>query len=163
MSSTVISEAYLTIAVVIAASVLSSAFTVGLTRVQDLQREQLNSYQEKIEVQVKIIYVHAKQNNNTIIVWIKNVGTKTLPMSLVTDGSDVYFGNSTDYRRVTYNGGSNPKWTVTLENDIDGDGRWDPKETIKVVITWATTLSTGDYMVKMVTYLGTKDDYTFSV
>ncbi|MEM4311465.1 MAG: hypothetical protein QXX95_03665 [Nitrososphaerales archaeon] len=162
-SSVIISEAYLTIAVVIAASILVSSFSMGLIRVQDFQREQLDSYKEKMDTQIKIIYAHAKVGNNTIIVWVKNIGLKSLPLSLITESTDIFFGNITKYLRVKYNDPSTPKWTLSIENDLDSDGRWDPKETIKVVITWVSNLSVGDYVIRIVTYAGTEDEYTFSL
>ncbi|MCL4436194.1 MAG: hypothetical protein M1503_10445 [Thaumarchaeota archaeon] len=67
-----------------------------------------------------------------------------------------------EFSRIKYNATSGSKWNYTIENDLIGDGIWDPLETIKITITLGSPLSTGDY-VTFATFQGSWSGYNFSI
>jgi len=160
--SSVISEVFLTISVVIIASIIVSSFTTELISLQDFQRQQIGNYKEKIETKIKIIHVYTKLGSSKVVVWVKNIGLRQIAFSLIKD-MDVIFISKNDYIRIKYGNIEPPNWDFIFENDWDRDNKWDPTETIRITIILPFNLTEGDYNLKIFTYTGSGDDYTFSL
>ena len=91
-------------------------------------------------------------------VWIKNVGVKGIDKGLIR-GSSLFFGNGSGYRLIPYNSSTPPSWNYTIANDLDGDGNWDPFETLEVTITLDYNLEGGEeYKVTFYPYTGRNGD-----
>jgi hypothetical protein len=52
-----------------------------------------------------------------------------------------------------------PRWNYTLENDIE----WGPKATLKIMVTYDATQTTGNYDSKVIIPNGISDEYFFSL
>lgn len=161
-SSAVISEVYLTLAVVVAASVLSASFYTSLQRVADVEREKTIEFKREIGTRVKILFA-AQYNGTAVKLWVKNVGLDTIKASLIGEKADLFFGPEGEFKYIPYDESSPPTWTYTLKNDVDGDGDWDPSETIEILVNSGSTLSSGDYYVKYSAYTGASSEYTFTL
>lgn len=164
MSSTVISEAYLVIASVIALSLISGAVLLNLQEIRSAQVDSTRVLKDRIRVDVRIVFATSVQGSSTAYVWVKNVGAEGIASTLVPQG-DLYFGPAGGARYVPYDetGSTAPSWSFRIVNDVDGDGRWDPGETIEIVVLWDSPLGAGDYYVRYSAYTGDYDEYYFSI
>ncbi|MCX8192168.1 MAG: flagellin [Nitrososphaerales archaeon] len=161
-SSTIISEAYLTIAVVIAASILSASFYSSLQRMVDVERERTLEFKREVETRVKILFA-APYNGTAVKVWIKNIGLSTINSQLIGERADLFFGPKGRFKYIPYSQPNPPTWRYSIKNDINGDGNWDPRETIEIIINEGSALNSGDYYVKYCAYTGASSEYTFTV
>jgi len=165
MASTVLSEAILTVAVIAAATILTAALIPNFQLILNSQTLKTLKLKEEAEIEVDIIFANAIPSENTVKVWVKNVGYKSIHKSLIGSTSDIFFGKRGDAMlRIPYNASSPPTWTYTIPNDEDMDENWDPQETLEVTITLpANTLNAGDWIVRFTVYTGAYSDFTFSL
>lgn len=160
-SSTVVSEAYITVAVVIAIAIFSASIFGSLQRVADIEREKTTDLKIKLGTRVDIIFC-AQYNTTAVKLWIKNTGVEPIHPTLIGDKAELFFGPRGNFKLIPYSS-TPPTWVYRLVNDRDGDGVWDPSETIEVTVNTGSTLSKGDYFVRYVTYNGVYSDYTFTI
>ena len=160
MARAVISECVMTIGVVIASAIAVSALIAnfaGLGAVITLRR---SADEETMLTRVEIVFA-TNISSSSVKVWVKNIGIHSISGPLI-EKSDLFFGPRGDFARVPYGSPSPPTWEYIIAND-DGDGDWEPGETLEITITVDYTLGQGDYYVKFVTYRGACDDYSFSI
>jgi hypothetical protein len=93
---------------------------------------------------------------------VKNIGGTSLSDSLINK-SDLFFGPRGNITYISYKSPTAPTWSYTIKNDIDADGSWENGETIEIIVTLSSTLTTGDYSVKFAVFNGESDVYTFSI
>jgi len=160
VSHVVIAEAVVVIATIALASMLASAMTMKANDLNYMFRVYEINTKDKIYTCITIIFA-TNVTSDTVKVWIKNTGLKEVHGDLIPK-SDLFFGSKGNFERIPYEGTTPPMWNYTIVND-DGDGNWDPCETLEVTITWDTTLNSGEYFVKFSLYNGVSDEYTFSV
>ena len=160
-SSNLVSEVYITIAVVIAVSIFSASIFGNLQRVVDIEREKTTDLKIKLGTRLDIIFC-AQYNDTAVKLWIKNIGVEPIHPTLIGNKADLFFGPRGSFKRIPYNS-TQPTWIYNLVNDRDGDGVWDPSETIEVTVNSDSTLSHGDYYVRYVTYNGVYSEYTFTI
>ncbi len=160
MPSVVFSEAFLTIAAILIAVMLTGVIISNIEQLGNIQTIVTNKIKEDMKIRVKIVFVSV--NGSTVYIWIKNTGLEPIPASLISSG-DLYFGPYGNVTYIKYNSGSYPNWRYILINDVDHDGYWDPSETIEIVIDYGSQLSPGDYQVRYVVYNGYHTDYYFSI
>jgi len=110
---------------------------------------------ERIESRIDIIQVG--DNTTDVDVWVKNVGTADIDS---IERSDVFFGPTDNFTRVTYGGETPPYWNYQLEGN---NSEWKPTVTLKITIYLASSLSPGTYLVKVVIPNGISDQTTFGV
>ena len=110
---------------------------------------------ERIESRIEII--HVGENTTDVDVWVKNVGTADIDS---IERSDVFFGPTDNFTRVTCGGETPPYWNYQLEGN---HSEWKPTVTLKITIHLASSLSSGTYLVKVVIPNGIADETTFSV
>jgi len=122
----------------------SGAITSATTKVSD-----------RIESRIEIIQVG--DNAADVDIWVKNVGTSDIDS---IERSDVFFGPTDNFTRVTYGGETPPYWDYQLEG---GNNEWKPTVTLKITIHLAFPPSSGTYLVKVVIPNGIFDQTTFGV
>ncbi len=110
---------------------------------------------DRIESQIDIIAI-ADQSDN-VSVWVKNVGAASIRD---IENCDVFFGKEGNFSRIAFgnNGSPTPYWDYAVENGTE----WKPTATLRITIHAQNPLSSGMYIVKVVTPTGICDDRTFS-
>ncbi len=162
MSHVIISEVFVTVTAIIIVSVFAATFLGNLQQLRDAQILVTQSLQEKMSVDIKIIYAVGYENEDIVKVWVKNTGLESIPFNLIKSG-DLFFGPSGESTYIPYNSSSLPTWNFTILNDVDSDDCWDRGETILITIHLDSPLSKGDYYVRYVAYTGEYDEYSFSI
>lgn len=114
---------------------------------------------DRLKSKIEIIHATGQPDTPTVYIWVKNVGTSTLPSVAKTD---IFFGPATNFTRIPY-GGSNcsaPCWEYTIENA----STWEPTATVRITLHLSRTLQTGTtYYVKVVVYNGVSDARFFTL
>ena len=161
MTSTIFSEAFLTISSIAIATILAASIIAGVNQMNNIQVSIAMDMEEKIGQKVKIIYA-STDGSTTVYLWIKNIGIKPIALNLVGEG-ELYFGQLGQEKLIPFNTSSLPTWNYTIVDNPDNDGYWDRSETIQLNIYLDTALQQGDYHVLYTTYLGELSDYYFSI
>ena len=161
MASNIISETYLVVAAVIAASVLGGAITFGTMTISDSMKAAWLDANERIKVSVDAIFAFGDPNESVAQVFVKNTGKRCFQDGEIKF-SDVFFGPRGNFIRVPFEeSGSPPRWTYIIVND-DGDNIWEPGETIKIEIYWTGNLGSSDYYFRFVTPFGRSTEIIFT-
>ena len=162
MSEAAITTAIITIACVICAVMLISAIYPTMHRATSSVITTSAKLGERIETSVEII---AEANETSYeYVWVKNTGSSQLAPSDI-ECSDIFFGETGNFQRLSYDADLAPApcWNYSIENDNNGNGRWDTGETVKITINCSSNIGSGDYYFKIVLYNGVSDEDTFSI
>ena len=124
---------------------------------------------DRIETQISIVYATGELNSGgtwvdtdsdgyfDVTVWVKNVGSSRI---LDPTQMDVFFGPEGGLARIPYvdDTAGYPRWSYTLENGTE----WTSTVTLKISIHYSSALTTGTYIVKIVTPSSAADELTFS-
>lgn len=112
---------------------------------------------DRIKSQIEIIQVN--DNETTVDVWVKNVGSSYID---VIERCDIFFGPQGNLIRVNYGeeGTPLPYWNYQLEGNAS---EWGPQSTIKATINLDATLTAGLHLFKMVLPNGVANSITFGV
>ncbi|MBI4294923.1 MAG: hypothetical protein HY669_02005 [Chloroflexi bacterium] len=126
--------------------------------------------EDRIETQISVVYATGELDSSgswvdtdsdgyfDVTVWLKNVGSSRI---LGIDQTDVFFGQAGAYTHVPYvdyAGGGYPRWSYTLENGAE----WGNTVTLKISIHYNSALTTGTYLVKVITPSGAYAEQYFS-
>jgi hypothetical protein len=103
---------------------------------------------DRLKTQIEII--HAAQTGDTVVLWVKNVGSVRI---MGVDSSDLFFGPQGNFARLPYGVGT-PSWQYGVENGTE----WDPAATIRITISGYSPLNSGRYFVKLVLPNGISDE-----
>ncbi len=149
---------------VIAAVVLASTFTAAAFYTGNVVQNELNQgvsdVKNTVDIQLDIVYATANTSGNpTFVVYAKNTGI--LPVNDFTY-LDVYVGKYGSAQLCTYDLAAAPgtaKFTLT---DANGDGVWEPKETVTITAYPSGAISGSALEAKIVPSTGIGDDYLFS-
>ena len=161
MASNVISETYLVVAAVIAASVLGGAITFGTMNISDSMKAAWLNANDRLKTSVEAIFAFGNPDGNIAHVFVKNTGKRSFQDGEIRF-SDVFFGPRGSFARIPFReSGSPPRWTYTIVND-DGDNVWEPGETIKIEIYWTSNLGSSDYYFRFVTPFGRSTEIVFT-
>ena len=162
-SSLVVGEAILTIAVILAASMVSAAFLPSFQLLIQSEKVKVKRMVQRSETAVEIVFANAINGTSRVKVWVKNVGSRSIPQTLIGCSSDLFFAKIGEKaERIPYEAENPPSWSYRILND-DGNKQWDPHETIEITISLNETLGQGDYLVKFSAYTGEGTAYTFSL
>lgn len=148
----IIVTAMLMIAGVISSVTLFNAVYPAIAQGNDAMTNMENRVSDRMKSQIGII--HAANVNNTVEVWVKNIGDARI---VGVDSSDVFFGPEGNFARIPYGSGS-PHWEYVVENASE----WSPRATIRIVLYNYSPLNPGRYYVKMVLPNGIAADEFFS-
>jgi len=162
MSHVVISEVFITVAAVVIISIFTATFLGNIQQLRDMQTMVTKSIEEKMSIDIKIIFATGVENESIVKVWVKNIGIGSISYDLIGKG-DLFFGKVGNFSYISYNSSITPTWNFTILNDVDGDNRWDLGETILITIYLDSPLERGDYYIRYVTYTGEYDEYQFSI
>jgi len=161
MAANIISETYLVIAAIIAASILGGAMAFGTTKMSDSMRAAWLDASERSKVMIETIFAFGSPSDNVVYVFVKNIGKRPLYASEIKL-SDVFFGPRGAFERIPYSeSGTAPGWRYSIVND-DGDSVWEPGETIQIIIL-KNNLEPGDYYFRFVTPFGRYAEILFTV
>ena len=148
----IVVTAFLIIAGVISAMTIFNSVLPAIQQSSDAMTAMERRVDDRMKTQIEIIY--AAKSGNTIVLWVKNVGSARVRAA---SSSDLFFGPQGNYARIPYGVGS-PSWVFTIENDTD----WNPSATIKITITYASPPPAGSYFAKMVLTNGISHEYMVS-
>ncbi|MCL7391918.1 MAG: flagellin [Thaumarchaeota archaeon] len=154
-------EVILAIVSMVVASTIATVYISNMSQAADLQKLQLAKIKEETEYNCRIVFAYSSRSSNTIRLWVKNNGAKQISPQLVKH-SEILLISSNNVKYLLY-GDYTPSWTYNLPNDIDGDNKWDPSETLEVTIKLDETIIEGDYTIKLILFNGRTCEYTFSV
>lgn len=157
MATVVISEGILLIASVLVAVSISGIVMTKIGVFESAFTATSNAQQDLMLTKIKVIYA-TNLDTQTVNVWIKNVGKKSIANLGVVD---VYFGELGAVQRIPYNLGSSPEWVY---NVIPSDNVWNVMETLQIDITDGSTLLVDTtYLVRISTPNGVIDEYIFTI
>jgi len=114
---------------------------------------------DRMKSRVSIVHAANSSDNHDVYLWVKNVGSTRI---VNIEETDVFFGPSDNFSRIPYlddAGGSYPRWEYTLENDDE----WLTSATLKVTISYDTSLGSDTYFAKVIIPNGISDEYYFSM
>lgn len=148
MDKTIVT-ALLVMAGVISAVVLFNTLYPMLQQSGDAMTSMERRMDDRIKSQVQIIHA-AKALDNTVQIWVKNVGASRI---VGVESSDVFFGPEGNFARIPYGSGS-PHWEYTVENGTD----WVPTATLRISVIDDGALPSGRYYTKIVLPNGVADD-----
>ena len=150
----VMSEAILLIASITLASLLSVLVISKYGVFESTFGTMVNNERTTLLAKIKVVYAH--DNGSSVVVWVKNVGS--VPIIEVSK-MDVYFGVYGSASYIPYNVSSLPTWSYKIYNG----NVWAPGLTMLITIKLSSSLTSGVYYVKVMTYEGASDEYVFSV
>ena len=162
MAESAITLSIITIGCVISATMLVTAIYPAINRAASSAVSTTVKLGERIETSVEIV---AEANESSYeYVWVKNTGAYQLAPSEIVR-SDIFFGETGNFQRLSYDADLAPApcWNYSIENDNNGNGRWDTGETVKITINCSSNIGSGDYYFKIVLYNGVSDEDTFSI
>ncbi len=153
----VIVTALLVIAGVISAVLVFNSVYPAIGQSNDAITNMEGRLNDRLKSQIQIIQAAKSDSDNTVLVWVKNIGSlKVAP----AESCDVFFGLQGNFVRIAYGlpGTVGRHWEYTIENDT----AWNPTRTMRIMIVGYSPLDPGTYYVKVVTPNGVSDEYLFS-
>ncbi len=150
--SVTVAEAVMLIAAVTAALILAAGVVAKVGEIRSSFDTMMHSAASRMRTEIKIVYATYNKTGGYFVVYAKNTGYEP-----VGDLSrmDVFFGSVTS---------PYPYWTNFAVREVNGNGNgvWDPGETIEIDI-YNDTAVEPPYIVKIVTSTGASDTYVFSL
>ena len=158
MAKEVITTAILLIASVIAVVAFVNAVIPSVYELSNSYNSIAGTMEDQFKTDMDIIFVYPGENN--VSVWIKNVGTSSIPLSKL-NYSDVFVLSSTNYWNPGFESNFTPSWNYTFVNgDLNGDA-WNHGETLRAEINF-DTLPSDSYQITFFLYNGVSASDKFS-
>jgi archaellum component FlaG (FlaF/FlaG flagellin family) len=154
-------EAILTIAVVIAASTAAAIFLQNSYQLNNSQLSAAQTAKDAMATQLKIIFA-TNSSHDEVTLWVKNIGTSYIQLAEIND-FNVFFGPVGSTMLVPYNATTLPRWNFTLINVAGAPTAFYPSATVVIQIYLPNNLTGGDYYVRVVSDIGASTDYYFSI
>jgi flagellar protein FlaG len=85
---------------------------------------------DQFKTAIDIVFIYPDVGNNTVSVWIKNVGSTNIPLSKL-QYCDIFVLSSSHYWNPRFGNDTAPSWNYTVENGSGGD-TWNRGETLKI-------------------------------
>ena len=157
MAKEVIVTAILIISSVIAVVAFVNAIVPSVYDLSNSYNSLANNMGDQLKTAIEIVFIHPDGNN--VSVWIKNVGSTSIPLSQLRY-SDIFILTPSGYSNpVFHSTNSYPSWNCTLVNG--NDDTWNRGETLNVSINF-DTLQTGNYQMTFFLYNGVSASDKFS-
>ena len=156
---------------VISSIVVFNAVYPAIVQSSDAMVDMQSRLDDRLKSQVQVIHAIGELNSSSawqdmngdgdfdVVIWVKNVGSKRVS---AIERTDVFFGPEGNFTRIAHQntaGGSYPYWTYKIENDTN----WNPTATLEIEIHFSTTLSPGQYLIKVVAPNGVESVLIFSI
>jgi archaeal flagellar protein FlaG len=162
MAQNVISTAILVIAAVIAVVALINGIFPAVNQVSGSVTSLSDASSNRMKTEIRIICESANATDHTMDVYVKNTGSLKMDPARIAM-TDVYFGDTASMERCNHPGSANPTWGYAIV-DGNGDGVWDPGETMDIwIITDNHEFNDGRQRVKVVLYNGVSAGDTFTL
>jgi flagellar protein FlaG len=162
MAQNVISTAILVIAAVIAVVALINGIFPAVNRVSGSVTSLSDASSDRMKTEIRIICESANATDYTLDVYVKNAGSLKIDPARIAM-TDVYFGDTVSMERCNHPGSAVPTWGYTIR-DGNGDGVWDPGETMGIwIITDNHNFKDVRQRVKVVLYNGVSAGDTFTL
>ena len=148
MSSETITTALFLITAVVAAGVLINAVYPVIYTMAGTFSSSTHESDVRIRTDFKIVATYASYNTEIAQVWMKNTGTERISLSEIKK-ADVFCGGEGNFDHLTYSDTTGEKkWHVDFDPgirdyDLNGNGYWDPGESIKVTAKTSTLPESG--------------------
>ncbi|MCA1915301.1 hypothetical protein [Methanospirillum hungatei] len=137
MASEAISSSIMIIGAVLGAAVLITAILPAIFSAGDTFGTVSSSAEQKLKTDFRIVNTYAYDNSPDVVkVWLKNVGAIRISIYEIQE-SDVFFGVNNQISQRSYSSG------FTYELKGTSDGYWDIGETLEIVLTEPTGISSG--------------------
>jgi flagellar protein FlaG len=157
MSKEVIATALLLIASVIAVVAFVTAVIPTVYDLSSSYNSIANNMEDQFKTDIEIIFIYPEGDH--VSVWIKNVGSSSIPLSKL-QYSDVFIMSPSNYWNPSFESNSTPSWDYTLVNGA-GD-TWKKGETIKAEVSFNETLPSNNYQISFFLYNGISASDKFS-
>ena len=98
--------------------------------------------------------------NFDVFIWVKNIGGTTIDNA---ENCDLFLGGDDgSWTRIPHEdwaGGELPSWNYTIDSSSD----WAQETTMMVEVSFESSLTSGEYRVKLIIPNGIEDEYYFSM
>ncbi|MDH5807081.1 MAG: hypothetical protein QXW62_00685 [Candidatus Methanomethylicaceae archaeon] len=155
--SNVITESIMTIAIIIAASMVATTMIQSLYDMEIGNKVLLNNIKESILTKLKIIFV-TNISSNELRIWIKNIGKKEIDYKFIEKFS-IFLGKRGDIKYIPFGDSSKPFWNYSLINN----SILNPYETMEITVFLDSYIEPGDWYVRIITPLSEILEYEFSI
>jgi len=154
----------ITTALLIIAGIICSIFLFNsvypmISRSSAAMVSMTDKIDDRMQSQVDVVHAAASADQQTVYIWVKNVGSNRI---VSIEQSDLFLGLEGDYMRIPHidsAGGAYPQWDYEIENDTE----WKSGATVKITVTYGSPVSSGTYFVKVVIPNGIATEYYFSL
>jgi flagellar protein FlaG len=149
MSSETITTALFLITAVVAAGVLINAVYPVIYTMAGTFSTSTHESDIRIRTDFKIIATYASYNTEIAQIWMKNTGSERVSLDEIKR-ADVFCGGEGSFDHLTYSDTlAEKKWKtdfdpVIKDYDLNGNGYWDPGETIKITAKTSTIPESGN-------------------
>jgi flagellar protein FlaG len=148
MSSETITTALFLITAVVAAGVLINAVYPVIYTMAGTFSSSTHESDVRIRTDFKIIATYGSESTQTAQIWMKNTGTERISLDAIRK-ADVFCGGQGNFDHLSYSDSVGDKrWQVDFDPDkkdydLNGNGYWDPGETLKVIAETSTMPASG--------------------
>jgi len=147
MSAETFTTAIFLITAVIATGVLINAVFPVVYNMAGTFSSSSHQADERLRTDFKIVtYYSTTGATPTVNIWMKNVGSAKIPVADI-ERSDIFCGEETQFTRLNYNTGWTTEFVTdssTREYDLNGNGYWDPGETLHITAYPTMSISSGE-------------------
>jgi len=168
MAGSAISVSIITIACIVCATMLVTVLYPAMNRASSSVTLTAEAMGDQIRTDIEIIEIandtDASQPPYKCYIWVKNIGSSTIDK--ISSSTDVFFGATSNFTRMDYDSDISDSKSWNYIECSDADGRWVPKETLKIHINNGTKvtdqINAGKYYVKIILYNGESAEDVFS-
>lgn len=133
MAKEVIVTAILLIASVIAVVAFVNAVIPSVYDLSYSYSSLADNMGDQFKTDIDIVFIYSNTTENSVSVWIKNVGSTDIPLSKLRY-SDVFILSSSDYWNPGFDSITSPPWWNYAVVNGNGGDTWNRGETIKASI-----------------------------
>jgi flagellar protein FlaG len=133
MAKEVIVTAILIISSVVAVVAFVNAVIPSVYDLSHSYSSLADSMGDQFKTAVDIVFIYPNMTDNSVSVYVKNVGSTNIPLSKL-QYCDIFVLSSSNYWNPRFENNTAPSWNYTVENGNGGGDSWNRGETMKVFI-----------------------------